>query len=292
MNIPAKLPPAPKATPPKKPTNVLHDVSTGISKVVGLPSMGVNLLNEGFAKLTDGISKALPSFPAATRYSIAGGFPHAHTLHPPFIAIPPVGPVLLGNCVSVKINGKAAARCGDLGVAPTCCGLPPIFEIFTGSSKVFIGGGRAARVLDITYHCKFVPPAGAAARGAAAAAQAAMKAAMIAGFVAQGLAIAGDAVESAKAEDPAMAEALAMSAGTAAKQMAEDVAALAAGALMGKDLCVPPGTPGAITTGSTDVLIGGFPMPSWMNIAKGLLKLIKGLRNRGKGKPSGQKDSG
>jgi hypothetical protein len=35
------------------------------------------------------------------------------------------------------------------------------------------------------------------------------------------------------------------------------------------------------------VLIGGFPMPSWMAIAKGLLKLVKGLRSRSKGKPSG-----
>jgi hypothetical protein len=50
------------------------------------------------------------------------------------------------------------------------------------------------------------------------------------------------------------------------------------GLLVGKDPCVPPGTPGMITTGSANVLIGGFPMPSWMAIAKGLLKLVKGLR--------------
>jgi uncharacterized Zn-binding protein involved in type VI secretion len=170
-----------------------------------------------------------------------------------------------------------------MGLNPTCCGLPPMFEVFTGSSKVFIGGARAARQLDVTYHCKPVPPAGAAARGVAAAMKVAMKAAMVAGMAAQVASIAGDAYEAAETDDSAMKAALGMSAGVMAAQMANDAAAMAAGLAMGKDICVPPGTMGAVTLGSPTVQIGGFPMPSWMSIARGLLKVVKGLRNRKSG---------
>jgi uncharacterized Zn-binding protein involved in type VI secretion len=287
--------------PPARPTNALHKFSSAVGSVIGAPNQAVNLLNEGFATATNSIAQALPSFPAATLLSIAMGLPHAHIAHPPSgpppvppTPLPPIGPVMLGTCVSVLINSKPAARCGDLGYNPTCCGLPPIFEIFTGSSKVFIGGARAARALDITYHCKPVPPAGAAARGTAAAMKTAMKAAMIAGAIAQkamaavqiaGMAaqiasIAGDAVEAVDSDDAAMSAALGMSAAMAAAQMAADAVAMALGAAMGKDPCVPPGTLGTIVMGSPNVLIGGFPMPTWMNIAKGLLKLVKGLKMR------------
>lgn len=258
--------------------------------MVGLPSQGINLLNEGFAVATNSIAQALPSFPAATLGSLAIGIPHAHVLHPPSgpppippTPMPVIGMVALGTSVQVLINGMPAARCGDLGYNPTCCGIPPIFEIFTGSSKVFIGGARAARMLDVTYHCKPVPPAGSAARGAAAAMQAAGRAMMIAGKTAQVLNIAGDAVEAVEAStagDAAMASALGMSAGMMAAQMAADAVAMALGAAMGKDVCVPPGTLGAITMGHPNVLIGGFPMPTWMNVAKGLMKLIPGLKGR------------
>lgn len=279
------LPRAPRDRPPGRPHNALHTVSEKIGRVVGLPSMGINLLNEGFANATNAIAQALPSFPAATLGSMVVGIPHAHVLHPPSgpAPIPPtpmpvIGVVALGTCVSVLINLKPAARCGDLGYNPTCCGLPPMFEIFTGSSKVFIGGSRAARALDITSHCK--PSGGGAARGASMA----MKAVARAGMVAQVAAIAGDAVEAGSAlagGDTAMASAMGLSAGMAAAQMAADAAAAALSMTMGLDACMPPGgTLGAITLGSPNVLIGGFPMPSWMNIAKGLMKLVRGLRGR------------
>ena len=263
-----------------------------IGAVAGLPMKGVNLLNEGFASATNFIADALPSFPAATLMSVAIGIPHAHTLHPPSgpppippTPLPPIGPIMFGTSVQVLINGLPAARCGDLGLNPTCCGLPPIFEVFTGSSKVFIGGKRAARALDITYHCKPSPPAGAAERGGAAALKTAMKAAMIAGIVAQIAAIGGAIVDSEDPlNSPAMQSALGMSAGLMAAQLASDAIAMAMGAVMGKDVCVPPGTLGAITLNtSSNVLIGGFPMPSWMSIAQGLLKLVGGLSPRGTG---------
>jgi len=298
MNLP-KVPPA---LPPSRPQNALHSVAAGIGSVVGLPGKAVDLLNQGFATATNSIAQMLPCFPAATMFSIAVGIPHAHIAHPPSgpppvppTPIPPVGPVMLGNCVQVLINSKPAARCGDLGFNPTCCGLPPMFEIFTGSSKVFIGGGRAARMTDITYHCKPVPPAGAASRGTAAAMKTSMKAAamammvaekamtvmQVAGVVAQASAIAGDVVEAVDTPDAAMSSALGLNAAMMAAQMAADAAAMAAGNAMGKDPCVPPGTLGAIVSNcSPDVVIGGFPMPSWMSIAKGLMKLVKGLRKR------------
>ncbi|CAM2005877.1 PAAR domain-containing protein [Acanthopleuribacter pedis] len=292
-DIDPALPGVPPATPPslKRPENALHKAGNAIATVVTAPAAAIGLLNEGFARATNFVASALPSQPAAFQTSLALGAPHAHIAHPPSgpapippTPIPPVGPVTFGCCVQVLINGRPAARAGDMGVNPTCCGLPPMYEIYTGSSKVFIGGARAARVGDITFHCKPVPSEAAALRGAIATAQKAMRAAMMAcmvgGFVATGLGVAGDIVESVEADNADMSAALALSAATATAQMANDVMALAAAAMMGKDPCLPPGTPGAIFAGSPDVWIGGFPMPPWMDIAKGLLKMVKGLRAR------------
>jgi uncharacterized Zn-binding protein involved in type VI secretion len=200
---------------------------------------------------------------------------------------------MFGTSVQVLINGKPAARCGDLGLSPTCCGIPPIYQVFTGSSNVFIGGKRAARALDITYHCK---PSGGGGEGLVALAlETTMKAAMIAGLVAQFASIVGTAEEASDPmNSPAMSAAMGMSAGMMAAQMASDLVAMAMGALMGKDLpTVPPGTLGAILINtSPNVKIGGFPMPSWMAIAQGLLKLIGGLRERGEGGGEGQGATG
>ncbi len=303
-------------TMPERPENVLHDIANGISTVTGLllnpqdmvKNMAEDMANEYLAKLTDPISKALPSFPAATLGSIAMGLPHAHVSHPPSGPPPapptpliPMGPVMLGTCVQVLINGLPAARSGDMGFNPTCCGLPPMFEIITGSSKVFIGGARAARVIDITYHCKseaeekngpkktdIAPhskPKGNAMPGPMSAI----------GYAPQALSVSGDVIEADKANeegDAAMAEALAISAAMNATQLAGDIVSEVAGALMGMDPCTPPGTLGAITTGSFNVLIGGFPMPGWGIVAKGLSKLVKGLIPKKKGAKHNNKNKG
>src|SRR5262249_2462775 len=117
-----------------------------------LAGKAAEFLDGALAGATNALSALLPPFPAATIFSPALRLPHPRV--PPFPAVPPpapptplppLGPVMLGTCKSVLINGKPAARCGDLGMNPTCCGLPPLFEIITGSSKVFIGGARAAR---------------------------------------------------------------------------------------------------------------------------------------------------
>lgn len=290
------LPAVQRPMPPSRPTNALHQVSAGIGAVVGAPAQGINLLNTGFATATNSIAQALPSFPAAVLGMPALGLPHAHFTHPPSapFAIPmiPFGPIMLGTSVQVLINGMPAARCGDIGFNPTCCGLPPLYEIFTGSSKVFIGGARAARMLDITFHCKPIPPADT--RSAAASARTAMQTAMkagamamkamgAAGMVAQVAAIAGDTIEAVETDDGAMSAALGMNAAMMAAQLAADMAARALSASMGKDPCVPPGSMGTILMGAPNVLIGGFPMPSWMAIARGLVKCVKGLRSRRNG---------
>ncbi len=59
-------------------------------------------------------------------------------------------------------------------------------------------------------------------------------------------------------------------------QLAADAAAMAAGAMLGKDPAI--GSPlGAITTGHANVIIGGFPMPSGMQIAG---RYLGGARSR------------
>jgi uncharacterized Zn-binding protein involved in type VI secretion len=253
----------------------------------------IDNVNLAIATSTNAISQVLPSFPAATLTSLAFGIPHAHS-HPPSLVppappvpLPVIGPITLGCSVQVLINFKPAARVGDIGFNPTCGGLFPMYEIFTGSSKVFIAGMRAARVTDVTMHCW--PPKEWMARGAVAAlvtaAKVAMMAMFVAGLAAQIAGIVGDAWEAVQTDDSAMAQALALSAGMMAAQMAADAVAMAVGGMMGKDPCI--GCPmGFITIGSPNVLIGGFPMPSGMQIAGRILAGAKG-RRRKSGAPEG-----
>lgn len=261
-----------RAAEAERPPNPARTLQQGIGAAMAVISKPTDLINEGIASLTNGISKALPSFPAATLGSLVIGLPHGHPHPPTFgVPIPPIGMVSAGCCVSVLIGGLPAARCGDIGLSPTCLGYTPGFEIFTGSSKVFIGGARAARAIDVTMHCW--PPKGWMARGAIAAltkaAMVGMKVMDVAGKVALGAGIAADLQDAAVASaegDAAMAAASAMSAGMAAAQAVADAVSAALGAVLGKDPGVGPPV-GAITMGATNVLIGGFPMPSGMQIA-------------------------
>ncbi|MCA9695861.1 MAG: PAAR domain-containing protein [Myxococcales bacterium] len=238
-------------------------------KVINAPMDAINM---GIANATNGIAKVLPSFPAATMGALAIGLPHGHPHPPTFgVPLPPIGSVLFGCCVSVLIGGLPAARVGDIGLSPTCFGYTFGFEIFTGSSKVFIGGMRAARVLDVTMQCW--QPKEWMARGAIAALVAAAKATqtamMVAGVTAQVAGVAADASDAVgySAEgDAAMAAASALAAGMGAAQLAADAVAMAAGAIIGKDPGVGPPV-GALTIGVPNVLIGGFPMPSGMQLA-------------------------
>jgi uncharacterized Zn-binding protein involved in type VI secretion len=107
-----------------------------------------------------------PALPAVRILDFAIGLPHAHS-HPPNlippappIPLPSFGPVIpipfLSGAGTVLINGMPAGRCLDMGLGIWCGGYFPMFEIFLGSSSVWIEGMRAARIgVDITKHCVF-----------------------------------------------------------------------------------------------------------------------------------------
>lgn len=261
----------------------------------------VDALNLTVAKATLKVLEFLPKMPAARLYSdLVFQYGHSHPHPPSFgVPIPSTGPILASGCMSVLINGLPAARNGDMGLAVWCGGYFPIFEVMTGSSHVFIGGSRAARqVMDMTLHCLPDPFGGkwgigkldiamavfgvgmsalglAAAMEQSSAADAnAEKAEVIASESASDDQAAADAASAA-----ASAAAAGVGAATAAAQLAADAAAIAMGLLMGKDPGV--GFPlGMITMGSPNVLIGGFPMPGWMMVLRGLGKMLKPLIRR------------
>ena len=275
-------------------TKLLNAVNTA-QQIADMP----NLL---LAKATLDVLKYLPKMPAARLFGdLVFQFGHTHPHPPTFgVPLPSVGPILCAGAVSVLINGLPAARSGDLGLSVWCGGYFPIFEIKFGSSHVFIGGARAARMLmDPTLHClpDFFSKGGGAMKGltkaivkeaakdaAKAAAKQLVQGALMTGGMKALEAIAkteseseSDGQAAADAESAAAsaaAEAVGMA--TMALQMAADAAAAAMGALLGKDPGV--GFPlGFIMMGSPNVLIGGFPMVGWSTILKGLGKLLKPL---------------
>ena len=66
---------------------------------------------------------------------------------------------ILSGASTVLVNGMPAGRCGDMGLGIWCGGYFPLYEVFLGSSSVWIEGARAARMLvDITRHCLFTAP--------------------------------------------------------------------------------------------------------------------------------------
>src|SRR5215813_4212237 len=149
---------SPEATTPPNPARAAQEVLA--APMVAIEAV-TDKLNYGVAKLTGGISRALPSFPAARLWvDMVFGWPHYH-MHPPNLTppappifLPSIGPAILSGALNVLINGFPAARCGDVGFGAWCGGYYPLFEVFTGSSNVFIGGARASRMLiDFTRHC-------------------------------------------------------------------------------------------------------------------------------------------
>jgi RHS repeat-associated protein len=255
-----------QSAPPAE-QGVAGAVAQGLGGVMGLVGAPAMIIDTAFAAMTAPIAAMFPSMPAVTLLGMHVGVPHAHT-HPPSL-IPPAPPVplpsmgmLVGSgAVTVMIGGMPAARAGDIGISVTCGSLAPPFEVFTGSSNVFIGGARAARVMDITKHCNptsmgpFAIAMGAA--GVVAGAAGAMAANNI----------------------------------FAAAQAAADAAVLAVKLLCGKDPGIPPGMGTLVGPPVPNVLIGGFPCPPVGEMAVGALlrglqkalKALKGLAKKGNG---------
>ncbi|WP_394828991.1 PAAR domain-containing protein [Pendulispora albinea] len=298
--------------------SVLDKASGVVGAAFALKQAPADLANNAFARATNGIAKALPSFPAAVVGMPVVGIPHTHS-HPPAMPLPLPGiGVITTFCPTVLIGGLPAARSGDYGLGPTCGSVMPILEIFTGSSKVFIGGARAARMSDFTRQCTPAPPAGKAAGAMSKMAKAKALAGKVAPYIPQVMGLAGagmKAKEAASAADAADAAADGAEAGTeaaveaaaeaqsaaaeasgaalAAAMMGADIAMGAAAAAMGNLMGKDPGAPpciGMVMMGVPNVLIGGFPMPSWSDVAKGLKKLIAKLqRGRRGGKARGKR---
>jgi RHS repeat-associated protein len=275
INEPA-TPGGPPPTAGEKTARVIRAVQQTAGALMGGLGLMKDALDVGFANLTAPLAAVMPSLPAATLMSPYIGTPHAHVAHPPSgpppvppTPMPSIGMAMLGHSVKVLINNMPAARVDDIGLAPTCCGIPPAwFKIKTGSSNVFIGGNRAARLGDICKACPVVPdppaiPAGKVMAAIGKAAEGASKAMAVAGVAVGALGIAADVAEEAVADDAAVQAGKALSAAMASAQMAMDAAKQAAEKLMWKDVPVlpPTGSIGAIVDPShATVLIGGFPM--------------------------------
>lgn len=251
-----------------------------VGAMLALPT---ELANAGIASVTSSVSAMLPAFPAATLGSLYVGVPHAHPHPPSFgLPLPSMGAIMFGTCFQVLIGGVPAARAGDLGLAPTCGGFVPFFEVATGSSKVFIGGTRAARQIDFCKAC--TPSLTPTTRTASASMRAARKAQEIAQVGALVSGVLADAVDAVTAQG-AVASASALSLTMMAAQTAADAAAAAMTIAMGKDPAVPPGAPGALTSGAGNVQIAGVPMPNVPDLAS---ELFKGVAKKKKKKPKKQ----
>ncbi len=289
INSPA-TPGGPPPTAGQVAARTLRATQQTVGAIMGGLGLAKEALDVGFANLTAPIAAVFPSLPAATLLSPYLGTPHAHPAHPPSgpppippTPLPSLGMVTLGITPRVLINYLPAARCDDIGLAPTCCGIPPAwFKIKTGSSNVFIGGARAARLGDICQACKNIPdppdiPAGKVMAAIGKAAGVASQAMAVAGVVAGALGMAADVAEMAVEDDAAMASAKALSAAMVAAQMAADAAKMAVEKTMWKDPTLPPtGSVGAIIDPShATVLIGGFPMINIPNPVEALLNRLK-----------------
>lgn len=251
--------------------NTLDRITNVVSGAVGSLGALDQLLNTGMALIPG--ANLMPGMPAAFIGVPHLGAPHAHT-HPPSngVPMPSYGMTIGSGCISVLIGDMPAARVLDVGLAPTCGGLAPVFEISTGSSNTFIGGARAARMgIDLTRHCNPLGVSGNERVAEDAEKASALKRALhIAGLTAPSA--SGGLMAADQAADGHAAQAEMMAA-----QTALDAMAMAMSNLMGKDPGVEPGM-GTLVLGDPSVLIGGFPMPD----ALAMLMTGWGLRKKAK----------
>ncbi|NTY41638.1 RHS repeat-associated core domain-containing protein [Burkholderia diffusa] len=272
----------------------LHHVSEAVNALASLQGAPSQLLNTGIAQIP--LLDKMPGMPASVISAAHLGTPHAHS-HPPSdgFPLPSMGATIGSGCLSVLIGGLPAARVQDIGIAPTCGGLTPYFNIETGSSNTFIGGMRAARMgIDMTRHCNPMGHAGKSGEEAEGAAEKGEQAASEAAEVSSRARWMGRAGKAWKVGNAAVGPASgvagaasdakhheALAAAMMAAQTAADAAMMLLSNLMGKDPGIEPSM-GMLMDGNPTVLIGGFPMPDsqmmWHGAKHGLGKKVKARR--------------
>ncbi|WP_175890822.1 RHS repeat-associated core domain-containing protein [Burkholderia cepacia] len=271
--------------------SALHHVSEAVNALAALQGAPSQLLNTGIAQIP--LLGKMPGMPAAVISAPHLGTPHAHS-HPPSngFPLPSMGATIGSGCLSVLIGGMPAARVQDIGIAPTCGGLTPYFNIETGSSNTFIGGMRAARMgIDMTRHCNPMGHAGKSGEEAEGAAEKGEEAASDAAEVSSRARWMGRAGKAWKVGNAAIGPASgvagaasglkhheALAAAMMAAQTAADAAMMALSNLMGKDPGIEPSM-GMLMDGNPTVLIGGFPLPDsqmmWHGIKHGIGKKVR-----------------
>ncbi len=219
------------------PDDTLGTINQYVGGALQLLTLPFDLIDNGLAILTAPVASMFES-PAAVLYMPHLGTPHAHTPPVPPVPMPSIGTIIGAGALNVMIGGIPAARAGDVGIAATCLGPTPPFMIITGSSNVFFGGSRAARMLDMTIHCNPIIPPGLS-------------------ILSLGIGLTAGALGTAAEASAGNA----MSAAMQAAQAVADAAAEVLAAMVGKIPGIPPTTIGAILLGVPTVMIGGVPMP-------------------------------
>lgn len=249
-----------------------------VQTLTGTLSMPGDLIDAGAACLSSAVVPPGFGLPAA-RLMVTGhlGMPHAH-LPPPAPPFLSMGPTAMMGAINVLAANVPMLRTGDIGFALTC--PAPVFKVLTGSASVFVGGKRAARLLDFTDHCPAAGSALAAIEAPRAATRAANHlvdamtlAAVATGVVAHSAAaatdFANDEIPEEVAEERAAGEIDQVAVGVA--QGIGDAALSAFHNLIG----VPPPIAGvgagvAIPTGLPAlVLVGGLPAPELGTVTNG-----------------------
>ena len=242
--------------PPSNPVGVASHYFGAVMNLVG---MADKIGEVGIAAATAPLAKYMPALAPVRLGAAALGMLHTHA-HPPSLVppappvpLPSFGAVMLPGAISVLVSGVPPARAGDVGLSITCGTLSPPFEIALGSSNVFFGGGRAARVgTDLILHDNPAPLE-------------VLDAAMtVVGHA--------NAMLSAGAQ---LAEGKPGAAAVTAAQQAADLAALALKHARRLDPGGPPDF-GTIIVGAPDVKVGGLPVPAF-SLGGALMKCARGL---------------
>ncbi len=235
-------------------------VFQAIAQTIALPGA---IADTSIAAVSSAILPPGNGMPAATIVTgLHFGLPHYHPTTVAFgIPLPGFGPAVLVGALDVAITGLPALRTGDVGFAFGCLGQPN-FEVSTGSSSVFVGGKRAARMFDFTRHCNPIPLLGAANGVAGGGGIDLLSVALMTTSAAAHCHAAWTHAAAPPSEESELAAHGELH--QAAVGVAQNLADAALGPLQNTIGLLPPvglTGDGMVASGSPSVLVGGLPMP-------------------------------